>query len=462
VFWRESWERTWRRAALALAALIAVLVSSVAAHDVPTDIRINAFVKPAGDRLELLIRVPMAAIQEIEFPLRGQGFIVVSRADEALRNAAKMYLIDNTTITEDDVALSAPRIVAARVSLPSDRSFTSYDRARAHMDASPLADNLDLTWDQQLMDVLLEYPIRSDRSDFAIHPRVDTFGRTVSTAVVFLPPGGPARGYELLGDPGLVRLDPRWHQAALRFVIDGFWHILSGTDHLLFLCCLVVPFRRLRPLVVIVTAFTIGHSISLMASAFGFVPDALWFPPLVETLIAVTILLMGLENIVQAATDKVGGDVARRWIVAFAFGIVHGFGFSFALRESLQFAGDHLLTALFGFNLGVEIGQLAVLLVLVPALGLLFRFVVPEKLGIIILSALIVHTAWHWMIERGELLTRFPFPTIDAAFLASLMRGLLAVLILAAGVWIVHGSITRLLYKSSDTTSDIDKRTRSA
>jgi hypothetical protein len=447
---------------LALLALVAAFVSGAAAHDVPTDIRINAFVKPIGNRLELLMRVPTAAIQEIEFPLRNQGLIVVSRADDALRNAARMYLIDNITITEDDVALPVPRIVAARISLPSDRSFTSYDRARAHMDAPPLADNLDLIWDQQLMDVLLEYPIRSDRSDFAIHPRVDTFGRTVSTAVVFLPPGGPARGFELLGDPGLVRLDPRWHQAALRFIADGFWHILGGTDHLLFLCCLVLPFRRLRPLVVIVTAFTVGHSISLIASAFGFVPDALWFPPLVETLIAITILLMGLENIVQAATGKVGGDVARRWIVAFAFGVVHGFGFSFALRESLQFAGDHLLTALFGFNLGVEIGQLAVLLVLVPALGLLFRYVVSEKLGIIILSALVVHTAWHWMLERGGLLARFPFPTLDAAFFASLMRGGLAVLILAAGVWIVHGSITRLLYKSSDTTADIDKRTRSA
>jgi hypothetical protein len=444
-------DATWRRAAAIIALLVAALGCGAAAHDVPADIRINAFVKPAGNRLDLLIRVPFAALVEAEFPLRGQGFIDISRADEALRNAAKLYLIDNITITENDVALA------------SDRSFTAYERARAHMDAPRLADNLDLIWDQQLLDVLFEYPIRSDRSDFAIHPRVDRFGRTVSTALVFLPPGGAARGYELIGDPGLVRLDPRWHHAALRFVVDGFWHILGGADHLLFLCCLVFPFRRLRPLVIIVTAFTVGHSISLAASALGFVPDALWFPPLVETLIAVTILLMGLENIVQAATGKVGGDAARRWIVAFAFGIVHGFGFSFALHETLQFAGDHLLVALFGFNLGVEIGQLAVLLVLVPALGLLFRFVVAERLGIIILSALVVHTAWHWMLERGELLARFPPPTLDAAFLASLMRGLLAMLILAAGVWFVHGWITRQLAKSSEeTTADIEKRTRSA
>src|SRR5262249_29120431 len=161
------------------------------------------------------------------------------------------------------------------------------------------------------------------------------------------------------------------------FVVEGFWHILSGTDHLLFLACLVIPFRRLRPLAAIVTAFTVAHSISLAAATFGFVPDGLWFPPLVETLIAVTILYMALQTIV-------GSRAGRRWMMAFAFGLVHGFGFSFGLAEAFQFAGEHLATALFGFNLGVELGQLAVLVVLVPALELLFRYVVAERIGIII------------------------------------------------------------------------------
>src|ERR1019366_972224 len=178
-------------------------------------------------------------------------------------------------------------------------------------------------------------------------------------------------------------------------------HILAGTDHLFFLLCLVIPFRRLRPLVIIVTSFTVAHSISLIASAFGFVPDALWFPPLIETLIAATIIYLAPENIVYAAMGNITGSViSRRWIIAFAFGLVHGFGFSFALRESFQFAGDHLVTALLGFNLGVEIGQIVVLIVLIPALGLLFRYVVAEWLGIIILSAIVVHAAWHWMLER--------------------------------------------------------------
>jgi hypothetical protein len=315
---------------------------------------------------------------------------------------------------------------------------------------------LELYWNQQLLDVLLEYPIQSDRSEFAIRLRVDRLGQKVSTALRFLPPDGATRAFELHGDAGLVRLDPRWHQSALRFVVSGFWHILEGTDHLLFLCCLVIPFRRLRPLIIIVTSFTVGHSISLIASAFGFVPDALWFPPLVETLIAVTIIYMALENIVYAALGRLGSDISRRWIIAFAFGVVHGFGFSFALRESLQFAGDHLMTALFGFNVGVEIGQIAVLLVLIPALDLIFRYVVAEWLGVIVMSALIAHVAWHWMIERGEQLAKFPFPKIDAAFLASAMRGLMAMLILALAVLLANGWLRRWIHaQKMPSTKDV-------
>lgn len=427
---------------VALAATL-IVASSAAAHDIPSDGKINAFVVPAGERLELLIRVPLAAMIEADIPTREGGYLDLSRAGEALRNAARLHLIDNITLYENGAPLPPPRIRHARVALASDRSFTSYDEARAHLEAPPLPDDLTLYWKDQLLDVLLEYPIQSDRSDFAIRLRLDRLGQRVSTALRFLPAGGAPRAFELEGDAGLVRLDPRWHQAAFRFVASGFWHILDGADHLLFLCCLVIPFRRLRPLVIIVTAFTVGHSISLIASAFGFVPDALWFPPLIETLIAITILYMALENIVAAAMGKLGSDLARRWIIAFAFGLVHGFGFSFALRQSLQFAGGHLLTALLSFNVGVEIGQIAVLLVLIPLLDLVFRYLLAEWLGVIITSALIAHVAWHWMIERGEQLAKFPLPKIDAQFLAGAMRALMAVLLLALAVLLAHGWLKR-------------------
>jgi hypothetical protein len=212
----------------------------------------------------------------------------------------------------------------------------------------------------------------------------------------------------------------------------GFRHILGGFDHLLFILCLVIPFRRLRPLVVIVTAFTVAHSITLVAAATGLAPGALWFPPLIETLIAASIVYMALENIV-------GARVERRWAYAFGFGLIHGFGFSFLLRESLQYAGGHLATSLLAFNIGVELGQIAVLLVAVPALDWLFRRGLAERVGTIVLSALVAHTAWHWMTERGGELAQYSvaWPAVDAALLASLMRWAMLLLISAGAAWLM-------------------------
>ena len=229
-----------------------------------------------------------------------------------------------------------------------------------------------------------------------------------------------------------MRLDPSWRQAALRFVELGFFHILDGTDHLLFLFCLVIPFRRMRALVAVVTAFTVAHSITLIASACNLGPDALWFPPLIETLIAASIVYMALENIVGGAT------VQRRWMISFAFGLVHGFGFSFGLRQTLQFAGSHLATSLLSFNVGVELGQLLVLAAIVPLVELCFRWIVAERMGTIILSALVAHTAWHWMLERADRLRqyRFDWPEWNLAFAAAIMRWSMAALILAGAIWL--------------------------
>lgn len=423
-----------RRAIVSVATALLALGSS--AHDIPNDVKVQAFVKPAGTQLQLLVRVPLAALNEVDFPKRGPGYLDLAHADAALRNAATLWVADNVEIYEGEVRLAYPRIADVRVSLPSDRSFGSFESALAHVTGPRMSDDMELYWNQQLLDVLFEYTVVSDRSAFSIHPRLSRLGLRVVTTLQFLPPTGVARALEFQGDPGLVRLDPRWHQAALRFAELGFLHILDGTDHLLFILCLVIPFRRLGPLILLVTSFTVAHSITLIASAFGFAPSALWFPPLVETLIAISILYMALENIV-------GSNLQRRWMITFVFGLVHGFGFSFVLRETLQFAGPHLLTALLAFNVGVELGQLLVIVLLVPALNLLFRLV-PERIGTIILSALVAHTAWHWMLERGEQLSQFPWPTLDAASMASAMRWLMAILSLGCLLALANAALCRM------------------
>lgn len=422
--------------ALVLVAIGMWLPCAASAHDVPNDVRIQSYFKPSGRTLQLLVRVPLAAMQEVDFPKRGPGYLDIPRADAALEIAAKLWLADNTEVYEGESRLPYPRIAAVRVSLPSDPSFAAFDTALANVRAPRLEGGLDLYWNQGLLDVLLEYPIQSDRAAFSIRPKLARLGLQVVTTLQFLPAEGASRAFEFHGNPGLIRLDPRWHHAALRFVESGFLHILDGTDHLLFILCLVIPFRRFRALALIVTAFTVAHSITLAASAFGLAPDALWFPPLVEALIAASILFMALENVV-------GSSVRRRWVIAFVFGLVHGFGFSFALRETLQFAGDHLVTALLSFNLGVELGQLLVLAVLVPVLNLVFRNSAAERVGAIILSALVAHTAWHWLAERWERLAKFPFPALDAAALASAMRWLMAILVVGAAIWMVDGALRK-------------------
>ena len=198
-----------------------------------------------------------------------------------------------------------------RAELPSNRAFASYDQAMANILGPPLPDDTNLFWEQGVLDVLFEYPITSDRSQFAIHPGFTRLGLQVNVGLRFLSPTAPERVFDVHADVGIVELDPRWHQAAWLFIKEGFWHILDGTDHLLFLLCLVIPFRRMRALLVVVTAFTVAHSITLIASAYNVAPDALWFPPLVETLIAASIFYMAIENIVGAQHRTPLGDDLR-------------------------------------------------------------------------------------------------------------------------------------------------------
>ena len=422
----------------ALACSLLVALPSQA-HEIPNDVTIRMFVKPEGSTLRLVVRVPLNAMRDFAFPVHGPGYLEISAAEPMLRDAAVLWIADYIHLYENGTDLGRPEVSAVHISIPSNRSFADYDRALANTTSDPLPDETNLIWEQALLDVLFEYPIDSDQSDFSIEPAIAHLGLKTLTVMRFLPAGSGERVFQYSGDPGLVRLDPRWHQAVWRFVVLGFDHILDGFDHLLFLFCLVIPFRRFWALVPIVTSFTVAHSITLIASAAGLAPDTLWFPPLIETLIALSIVFMAIENIV-------GAKLERRWMIAFGFGLVHGFGFSFVLGETLQFAGGHLLTSLLSFNVGVELGQLFVLVFVVPAVALLFRHVVAERMGTIILSALLAHTGWHWMTDRGgELLQyQFAWPAMGAAFLATVMRWLLLGLIIAGAAWALRFGFMKL------------------
>jgi hypothetical protein len=361
-------------------------------------------------------------LHSVQFPMNGHEYNL--SASETAMQAALRGIATDIIISENGSRL-VPVSAIGRLTLPSDRSFEDYERASALV-TQPMDFSSAIYFDQGYLDAHLVYPIKSPKSVFTIQTILaQDLGDYAKLTVRFMPLNSSSRAFMISSTSGRVALNPPWYEAAKGFVVLGVNHILSGIDHLLFLLCLVIPIRRLRVLIPVITAFTIGHSATLIGTAYNLAPAGAWFPPFVETAIALSILYMAVENIVGANLD-------RRWLIAGLFGLVHGFGFSYALKENLQFAGSHLLVSLLAFNVGIEIGQLLILTAMVGLLWVSFRQMRHPRTGAIVLSAFVAHTAWHWMIERGKVLWQTQWPQVDATSIMIMARWV-AVLLLVAG-----------------------------
>lgn len=182
----------------------------------------------------------------------------------------------------------------------------------------------------------------------------------------------------------------------LGWVREGVKHIALGFDHIAFVLGLLVVVRRFRELALVVSAFTVAHSITLGLGATGLVRIE---PRLVESMIAVSIVYVALDNYLGWRSGRFSDKQQRRHYLTFAFGLVHGFGFASVLTDlGLPRAG--LLSALFGFNLGVELGQLAFVAPLFPLVQYLQR--APQRYAwtIRVSSALIGGLGLLWLLER--------------------------------------------------------------
>jgi hydrogenase/urease accessory protein HupE len=177
---------------------------------------------------------------------------------------------------------------------------------------------------------------------------------------------------------------------ALGFLRMGFEHILSGYDHLLFLFALVLVGARLRSLLSVVTAFTVAHSLTLALAVLGIFSPS---PRIVEPAIALSIAYVGVENLVRR-------DFGRRWRITLPFGLIHGFGFAGALAEAGLARAD-VPVALVMFNLGVELGQLAVLVVLLPIVWRLGRWDGFHRRMVPALSFCVVLAGAVWFVDRA-------------------------------------------------------------
>jgi hypothetical protein len=407
----------WSMAALAVAA---------DAHDLPLDRTMTGFVKIGQHQADLVVRVPLDLLVGVPFPVTVDHYDIAA-AGPAIGDALG-FLSSNLALWEDNVRLT-PSSARGQLAPLSDLSFRDYESAAARA-GEPTAPDTVIAYLVGYLDVHFTYPVSSPRSVFAIENTVAAdLGDYTRLALRVMPLDEASRVLMTNGASGRVMLNPPWYEASLGFTRLGVEHILTGVDHLLFLLCLITPFRRLRGLIPVITAFTVGHSVTLIGTAYGLAPAGRWFAPFIEAAIAVSIFYMAVENIVDAS-------LRRRWIIAGLFGLVHGFGFADILSERLQFAGSNLLAALLSFNVGIEIGQIAVLCVFVPALALLLRGPMSGRMGIIVLSAVVAHVAWHWMVDRAEVLWATPWPLPTAAGLTALAQWVvvLVVVVLAANL----------------------------
>jgi len=386
------------------------------AHDLPLDRIVNAFVKIDPRQADVVVRVPLDLLPGVPFPLAGDHYKI--EASGAAVETALKALASALQLWEDSARLVLSSATGHLAPL-ADRSFEDYDRAVGQV-AQPLAPDTVIVYEQGYLDAHFVYPTSSASSVFSIQTTVGAeLGDYIKLTIRFIPLAEPSRAMMITSASGRVALDPAWYQASLGFVKLGIQHILSGIDHLLFLLCLIIPFRRIATLVPIITAFTVGHSVTLIGTAYNLAPVGPWFPPFIEAAIAASIFYMAIENII-------GAKISQRWIITGLFGLVHGFGFADVLKEQLQFAGSYLLVSLLSFNVGIEIGQLAVLCIFVPALALLLRGRMAGRTGIIVLSAIVANIGWQWMVQRGELLWQTPWPQLTVPAAMTLARWVIA------------------------------------
>ena len=225
-----------------------------------------------------------------------------------------------------------------------------------------------------VVDIVLRYrpgaPVYAYTVSSTLNPGLPGQEKTANLILDYSPGGTKVfRARGLLAEP--VAISRSALSAISTFVKEGVRHILEGLDHVLFVLCLVLGANRLNSLAWRITGFTIGHSVTLSAGFFGFVPSGAWFIPAVETGIALSIIYAAVIAVIPR--EEQNHSERYLFVVTSAIGLLHGLGFSFVLHKILQVDSPNIWQSLLAFNVGVEIGQLIIILAAWPAFRLLQR-----------------------------------------------------------------------------------------
>ncbi len=367
---------------------LGLLIVSSAAHGhflLNINIR-TVHVQHLDDGLRVLLRLPLPyVLANLVGESRADGTVEPAPfTHNRIEDGALVHYIDVDALSRDPLGLGRlvadghgfevygarleAQVEAVRVYTAADQPpFASLDEALRAFAGNPqrFADDLHRTYvGDAVVDVMLRYETTHsvNRYRFAstLNPGLEGQSQTANLLLDYFP--GETRVFRvrgLLDEPvTVVRSD--W-AAALTFAVEGMRHILEGLDHLLFVLCMTIGASTLRDLLWRVTGFTVGHTLTLVLGFLGYAPSAAWFIPGVEMAIALSIIYAAII----AVSERSGTSAL---LVTTAIGLVHGLGFSFFLHEILRVDSPNLWQSLLSFNIGVEVGQLAIVVVVWPLL----------------------------------------------------------------------------------------------
>jgi hypothetical protein len=417
-------------AALVRSAVVCVFFCAAASaaqptmHDLPQDTMMHAFLEVRASEADLWVRVPLDLLHGISWPTN-HGEYAIAESGEALSQA--LDALGHALILKQNGDRLTPTASVGRLSALGDPSFTDAKAARAYF-AEPADPNLKIAFDLGYLDAHFRYAVRDAPSVFSIRSRVAEDLQDLSRLEIrFMPAAGYGTGMSVSPASGEVALNPGRAQVAIGFVWVGVQSLATSADSLLFLACLLIPSRRLRDLIALIAAFAFGTAISLAGSSVGFAPDSTWIAALAAVVSALMIFLLALGNVF-------GAHLRRRRLWTGIFGLLSGFEFAKILVERVQFAGTHSQVALWFFSLGLDIGTLLAFVVMVAALTLVLRGARSGRIGIIVLSVIAAHAAWHWMSDRAMVFWQIPWPLLTMAGFYRLMQWTFVALI-AAGAY---------------------------
>jgi hypothetical protein len=419
---------------------------NAATSPIPEVVNITVLSRVEARRLELLVRVPLAAIKDIQLPTRGDADTLdLPMLKSMLPGAAKYWVARAFEVSDKGQALPVPQVADTRVSISGDQSFDSYRSAASHFGDPELPADEQLFWQQTWFDIRFLYELPAGEPRVVVTPRVAGLGVRVSTRLTAIGAAGRSHTFSFDGDPGPIDLEPYTVDTLTQFVLRGARFVAGSADILLLLFCLVLPFRRYRQFSPVLISFAAALVVALTLVAAGATPRTVWFGPLVEVVATICILLAALANIVGRVTPR------RRALFGLGAGAVFGFFTAAALEPQLQFGGTHIAAAELAFGAGVVLAVTLVVGLLLPVTVLLFSFARVEPLERVIVSALAADTSWSWLVDRWALFRKVPLePNFDATMTASALQTLAVVVLIGGAVWFVSEWLKSLRFTDEE------------